>query len=89
MLWEFLVLGAECGTIFGLRQKGVFPLIKMEDCLMAGKKNTSLWIDPKVNQKLRVVGAYMGTTIGDTIRYLLTLVDDQGRPIVGQKKVEE
>lgn len=56
---------------------------------MAGKTNTSLWIDPDVYRKLRVVGAYRSTTIGDTIRYLLTLVDDQGRPVVGQKKVEE
>lgn len=53
------------------------------------KKNTSIWIEPEVNRKLRIISAYTGKRIGDVIKNLLVLVDDQGRVIVGQKKTED
>lgn len=53
------------------------------------KKNTSIWIEPEVNRKLRIISAYTGKRIGDVIKNLLVLVDDQGRVIVGQKRMEE
>lgn len=53
------------------------------------KKNTSIWIEPEVNRKLRIISAYTGKRIGDVIKNLLVLVDDQGHVIVGQKKTED
>lgn len=56
---------------------------------MAERKNTSIWIEPAVNTRLRVIAAYTGLTLGDVIKRAISLMDDQGRVIVGKKVGEE
>jgi hypothetical protein len=44
---------------------------------MAPKKNTSMWLDPKVAKRLRILGATHSLAVGDVVAAALALLEAQ------------